>query len=65
MSGALLIDTHDHPVGEAAWSLYREAAARLGPVAVMIERDDAIPPLPELLAELDRARAVHREGLVA
>jgi uncharacterized protein (UPF0276 family) len=24
----------------------------------MIERDDAIPPLPELLAELERARSV-------
>ena len=30
----------------------------LGPVATMIERDDAIPPLPELLAELDHARAI-------
>lgn len=65
VSGPLLIDTHDHPVGEAAWSLYREAARRLGPVAVMIERDDAIPPLPQLLAELDRVRALHREALAA
>lgn len=65
VSGPLLIDTHDHPVGEAAWSLYREAARLLGPVAVMIERDDAIPPLPEVLAELDRARAVYREALAA
>lgn len=65
VSGPLLIDTHDHPVGDAAWRLYREAARRLGPVAVMIERDDAIPPLPELLAELDRARVLHREALAA
>ena len=28
------------------------------PVATMIERDDKIPPLPELIAELDHARAV-------
>jgi hypothetical protein len=63
VSGPFLIDTHDHPVGEAAWRLYREAARRLGPVAVMIERDDAIPPLPELLAELDRARGVYREAM--
>ncbi len=65
VSGPLLIDTHDHSVGEPVWSLYHEAAGRLGPVAVMIERDDAIPPLPELLAELDRARAVHRQALAA
>ena len=32
--------------------------ATLGPVAVMIERDDAIPPLPDLLAELDLARMI-------
>lgn len=65
VSGSLLIDSHDRPVGDAAWSLYREAARRLGPVAVMIERDDAIPPLPALIAELDQARAVHREALAA
>lgn len=54
----LLIDTHDRPVPEPVWSLYADALARLGPVATMIERDDAIPPLPDLLAELDRARAI-------
>jgi uncharacterized protein (UPF0276 family) len=26
----------------------------------MIERDDKIPPLPELMAELDMARAIAR-----
>ncbi|WP_029623048.1 DUF692 domain-containing protein [Sphingomonas elodea] len=54
----LLIDTHDQPVPDLVWALYADALARLGPVATMIERDDAIPPLPELLAELDRARAI-------
>lgn len=54
--GDHLVDTHDHPVAEPVWALYREACARFGPVATMIERDDAIPPLPELLGELDRAR---------
>jgi hypothetical protein len=29
----------------------------------MIERDDHIPPLDELLAELDHARAVHAAAL--
>jgi uncharacterized protein len=29
----------------------------------MIERDDHIPPLADLLAELDHARAVQREAL--
>jgi uncharacterized protein (UPF0276 family) len=52
----LLIDTHDAPVADVVWTLYAEAAARCGPVATMIERDAAIPPLAELLAELDMAR---------
>lgn len=54
--GDHLVDTHDHPVADPVWALYRETVARLGPVATMIERDDHIPPLPELLAELDIAR---------
>ena len=53
----LLIDTHDHPVIEPVWDLYRAAVTRFGPVASMIERDDNIPPLTELLNELDLARA--------
>jgi uncharacterized protein (UPF0276 family) len=51
-----LIDTHDHPVCEEVWSLYRHTIARLGPVPTMIERDDHIPPLAELVEELERAR---------
>jgi uncharacterized protein (UPF0276 family) len=56
--GEIVIDTHDRPVCDAVWGLFARAMALLGPVAVMIERDDAIPPLPDLLAELDRARSI-------
>lgn len=52
----LLIDTHDHPVPDPVWALYASAIHRFGDVAVMIERDDDIPPLEDLLAELDIAR---------
>jgi uncharacterized protein len=54
--GDHVIDTHDHPVAESVWSLYAEVCELFGPVATMIERDDAIPPLEELVAELDIAR---------
>ncbi|MEO7177983.1 MAG: DUF692 domain-containing protein [Allosphingosinicella sp.] len=54
----LLIDTHDREVPASVWDLYAAALARVGPVATMIERDDAIPPLGELLAELDIARGI-------
>ncbi|BBF72282.1 MNIO family bufferin maturase [Sphingomonas bisphenolicum] len=53
-----LIDTHDQPVPPPVWSLYAEACRRTGPVATMIERDDDIPPLADLLTELDMARAI-------
>ena len=56
--GDHLVDTHDHPVADPVWELYREACERFGPVATMIERDDHIPPLGELIEELDIARRV-------
>jgi uncharacterized protein (UPF0276 family) len=54
----LLIDTHDRAVPPSVWALYEAALARVGPVATMIERDDAIPPLADLLAELGVARGI-------
>jgi len=59
-SGTLLIDTHDQPVPDPVWTLYTEALRRFGPVSTLIERDDNIPPLDELLAELDYARRIAR-----
>jgi uncharacterized protein (UPF0276 family) len=54
----MLIDTHDKPVCASVWDLYARLVRRLGPVATMIERDDDIPALAELLAELDVARGI-------
>lgn len=56
--GDYIIDTHDAPVVDAVWDLYAEAVRRFGAVPTMIERDDHIPPLAELVAELDHARCV-------
>jgi len=53
-----LIDTHDHPVAAPVWDLYAQAVEHFGPVPTMIERDDNIPELGELVAELDVARRV-------
>jgi uncharacterized protein (UPF0276 family) len=63
MQGAQgLIDTHDQSVSDPVWALLRVALEHAPQAAVMIERDDNIPPLPELLAELDRARAIAMEA---
>jgi uncharacterized protein (UPF0276 family) len=51
-----IIDTHDHPIVDPVWALYAETVRRFGEVSTMIERDDHIPPLAELVAELDMAR---------
>jgi len=54
--GGHLIDTHDHPIVEPVWNLYCAAVAQFGAVPTMIERDDNIPALSELVAELQTAR---------
>jgi uncharacterized protein (UPF0276 family) len=56
--GDYIIDTHDHPVVDPVWELYADAVRRFGFVSTMIERDDNIPPLGELLEELDQARSI-------
>lgn len=61
----LIIDTHDHPVCDPVWLLYEQALERFGPVSTMIERDDNIPPLDELMTELDRARQLAADRGVA
>jgi uncharacterized protein (UPF0276 family) len=63
--GDYIVDTHDHPVAEPVWQLYREACQRFGGVATMIERDDHIPPLAELLDELAHAREIASESAAA
>jgi hypothetical protein len=42
------------------WNLYGAAVAHFGTVPTMIERDDNIPELGELVAELDIARELSR-----
>jgi uncharacterized protein (UPF0276 family) len=58
--GGHLIDTHDHPIVEPVWNLYSAAVAHFGAVPTMIERDDNIPALDELVAELQIARDLSR-----
>ena len=57
-TGRYIIDTHDHPIIDPVWDLYAEALRHFGYVSIMIERDDNIPPLAELLVELEHARSI-------
>ena len=58
-----IIDTHDALVPPEVWELYRAAVKRFGRVSTIIERDDNIPPLDELVAELTIARNIAVEML--
>ena len=60
-NGDHLIDTHDHPVCNGVWELYRKALEHFGFIPTMIERDDNIPPLEDLLSELNVARSIANE----
>lgn len=57
-----LVDTHDAPVCDAVWALYRHTVERHGFRPTMIERDDHVPALDVLLAELDIARRIAAEA---
>ncbi|WP_028387942.1 DUF692 domain-containing protein [Legionella fairfieldensis] len=67
--GCYIIDTHDASIVPPVWDLYAKTIARFGPISTMIERDDHIPPLSELLIELNQARKIGEqspaEGLVS
>jgi uncharacterized protein (UPF0276 family) len=60
-----IVDTHDALVCDEVWDLYRTAIRRFGPVSTIIERDDNIPPLAEMVEELEKARTLAAEVLGA
>jgi hypothetical protein len=59
--GTFLLDTHDHPIIDPVWDLYRAALERFGEVSTLIEWDDHIPPFERLEAEAERARAIYHQ----
>lgn len=64
IAGDHIIDTHDHPVSAEVWALYAAACRRFPQVATMIERDDNIPPLADLIEELDQAREIAARAIL-
>lgn len=50
----LIVDTHGADVIDPVWELLDKAYAHCGAVPTLLERDFNIPPLPELLTEIDR-----------
>ncbi len=54
----LIVDSHGAAVIDPVWRLLDHAYACHGLRPTLLERDFNIPPLPELLAELDSIRAI-------
>ncbi|HEX7180844.1 MAG TPA: DUF692 domain-containing protein [Thermoanaerobaculia bacterium] len=54
------VDSHTRPVPEASWTLLQWLTPRAAVRAVIIERDDDLPPFAELLAEVRRAKEILR-----
>lgn len=55
-----MIDSHSHPVPPEIWQLLDEVLKRAPVRAVLLERDEQLPPFSELETELERARDLGR-----
>ena len=60
-----LVDTHGAGIVDPVWNLLDLAYQRFGVFPTLLERDFNIPPLPELMREVDTIRTIqqrHRHG---
>lgn len=56
----VLVDSHSAPTADEVWALLEAVLARAPVRGAILERDEHIPPLAELLGELERARELGR-----
>ncbi len=59
----LRVDTHGSEVIDPVWSLLSQAYERFGVLPTLLERDFNIPPLPELMKEVDTIRRLQTRHL--
>ncbi len=59
----LRIDTHGEPVCDEVFALLEHALRRTGPRPVLLERDNDIPPLEVLLAEVDALATIYERAV--
>lgn len=50
----LLIDTHGAPINDPVWQLLENAYQHYGVIPTLLERDFNLPPMEELLTEVDQ-----------
>jgi uncharacterized protein (UPF0276 family) len=61
----LIIDTHGEPVRDEVYELLDYTLRRVGPVPVLLERDQNFPPFDELVAEVRRVDAIYQTATAA
>jgi uncharacterized protein (UPF0276 family) len=59
----LIIDTHGAAVRDEVYALLEHALRRVGPVPVLLERDQSFPAFDELIGEVKRLDALYRRAL--
>lgn len=62
-AGKLIVDTHGAPVVDPVLDLLARVLPRVGPVPVLLERDQEFPPLAELLDEVAAIQGVYDRAL--
>ena len=63
LDSGLLLDTHGQAVADPVLRLLEWTIERAGPVPVLLERDNEVPELSELLAELSVLRELQTRAL--
>jgi len=61
----LRIDTHGEPVPDDVYELLDYTLRKTGPVPVLLERDNNVPPLDDLLSEVDELWQIYRNATEA
>jgi uncharacterized protein (UPF0276 family) len=61
----LIVDSHAAAIIDPVWALLDRAYAKCGVMPTLLERDFNIPPLAELIGELDRVRAIQSAHTVS
>ncbi len=56
----LKVDTHGADVIDPVWQLLEHAYARVGPLPTLLERDFNLPPMAELLQEVEQIRRLQK-----
>ena len=61
----LIVDTHGAPVVDPVWQLLETAFDLFGVFPCLLERDEHIPPLEDLLPEVERIASLQRQHCAA